>query len=66
MTVVQQLGSKMREAGPEISHDQDALPEVSSAALASMLLGRHTSPTWAPRRPERMLSVREVPNGMIP
>jgi hypothetical protein len=45
MTVVQQLGTKMREAGPEISHDKGALPEASSAALTSMLPGRHTAPT---------------------
>src|SRR6185312_2806781 len=39
----QHLGAKMRDAGMEISLYRDALPEASSAALASMLLGRHTS-----------------------
>jgi RNA polymerase sigma-70 factor (ECF subfamily) len=62
----QQLGTKMRDEGPEISLDQGSLPEVSSAALASMLLGRHTSPTQAARRADRMPSVREVPNGLDP
>jgi RNA polymerase sigma-70 factor (ECF subfamily) len=43
----QHLGTKMRDAGLEISVYQGALPEASSAALASMLLGWHTSPTQA-------------------
>jgi RNA polymerase sigma-70 factor, ECF subfamily len=51
----QHLGTKMRAAGLEISLYQGALPEASSAALASMLLGRHTSPTQAAQRAERML-----------
>ena len=37
----QHLGTKMRDAGLEISLYREALPEASSAALASMLLGRH-------------------------
>ncbi len=45
------LGTKMRDAGLEISLYQGALPEASSAALASMLLGRHTSPTQAALHP---------------
>jgi DNA-directed RNA polymerase specialized sigma24 family protein len=31
-----------------------------------MPLGRHTSPTQAARRAERILSVREAPNGLDP
>ena len=46
----QHLGTRMRDAGREISLFQGAMPEASSAALASMLLGRHTSPTEAARR----------------
>ena len=46
----QHLGTKMRDAGMEISLYRDALPEASSAALASMLLGKHTSPTQAALR----------------
>src|SRR6516165_12199818 len=49
----QHLGTRMRDAGLEISLYQGALPQASSAALASMLLGRHTSPTQAARRAER-------------
>jgi RNA polymerase sigma-70 factor, ECF subfamily len=56
----QHLGTKMRAAGLEISLYQGALPEASSAALASMLLGRHTSPTQAAQRAERMLRVQEA------
>jgi RNA polymerase sigma-70 factor, ECF subfamily len=58
----QHLGTQMRDAGREISLFQGALPEVSSAALASMLLGRQTSPTQAAVRAERMLRVQEALN----
>jgi RNA polymerase sigma-70 factor (ECF subfamily) len=58
----QHLGTKMRDAGQEISLYQGALPEVSSAALASMLLGRQTTPTQAARRAERMLRVQAALN----
>ena len=37
----------MRDAGCEVSLQRGAMPEASSAALASMLLGRLTSPTQA-------------------
>jgi RNA polymerase sigma-70 factor (ECF subfamily) len=60
------LGAKMRDAGLEISLYQGALPEASSAALASMLLGRHTSPTQAAVRAERMLRVQEALNTLDP
>ena len=56
----------MRDAGLEISLYQGALPEASSAALASMLLGRHTSPTQAAQRAERMLRVQEALNSLDP
>jgi hypothetical protein len=46
----QHLGTKMREAGPEISHYQGSLSEAKSAVLGSMILGRHASPTQADRR----------------
>ena len=62
----QHLGTKMRDAGQEISLYQGALPQASSAALASMLLGRHTSPTQAAQRAERMLRVQEALNGLDP
>ncbi len=60
------LGTRMRDAGLEISLYQDALPEASSAALASMLLGRHTSPTQAAQRAERLLRVQEALNSLDP
>jgi RNA polymerase sigma-70 factor (ECF subfamily) len=60
------LGAKMREAGLEISLYPGALPEASSAALASMLLGRQTSPTQAAQRAERMLRVQEALNSLDP
>jgi RNA polymerase sigma-70 factor (ECF subfamily) len=62
----QHLGAKMRDAGQEISLFQGALPQASSAALASMLLGRHTSPTQAAQRAERMLRVQEALNSLDP
>ena len=60
------LGMKMRDAGLEISLYQGALPEASSAALASMILGRHTSPTQAAQRAERLLRVQEALNSLDP
>jgi RNA polymerase sigma-70 factor, ECF subfamily len=60
------LGTKMRDAGLEISLYQGASPEASSAALASMLLGRHTSPTQAAQRAERLLRVQEALNSLDP
>jgi RNA polymerase sigma-70 factor (ECF subfamily) len=60
----QHLGTAMRDAGREIALFQGALPEASSAVLASMLLGRHTSPTQAARRAERMLRVQEALNSL--
>ena len=62
----QHLGTKMRDAGLEVSLFQGALPEPSSAALASMLLGRHTTPTQAAQRAERMLRVQEALNSLDP
>src|SRR5438270_8554229 len=60
------LGTRMRDAGLEISIYQGALPEASSAALAAMLLGRHTSPTQAAQRAERMMRVQEALNSLDP
>jgi RNA polymerase sigma-70 factor (ECF subfamily) len=60
------LGSMMRDAGREVSLYREPLPEASSAALASMLLGQHTSPTQAALRAERMLRVQEGLNSLDP
>ena len=62
----QHFGTRMRDAGLEISIYQGALPEASSAALASMLLGRLTSPTQAAQRAERILRVQEALNTLDP
>jgi RNA polymerase sigma-70 factor (ECF subfamily) len=60
------LGAQLRDAGLEIALDREALPQAGSAALASMLLGRHTSPTQAARRAERLLRIREALNTLDP
>lgn len=58
------IGAKMRDAGREVSLFDEALPQASSAALASMLLGRLTSPTQAAQRAEKLLRVQEALNGL--
>jgi RNA polymerase sigma-70 factor (ECF subfamily) len=60
------LGAQMRDAGAEVSLYRGALPEASSAALASMLLGRHTSPSQAAQRAERLLRVQDALNTLDP
>ena len=60
------LGTRMRDAGHEVSLYRDPLPQASSAALASMLLGRLTSPSRAALRAERVLQVQEALNELDP
>lgn len=60
------LGAQRRDAGMEVSLYRHALPGASSAALASMLLGRMTSPTQAAQRAERLLRVQEALNSLDP
>jgi RNA polymerase sigma-70 factor, ECF subfamily len=60
------LGTARRDAGLEISLYREPLPQASSAALASMLLGRQTSPTQAAQRAERMLRIQEALNTLDP
>jgi RNA polymerase sigma-70 factor, ECF subfamily len=60
------LGTKMRDAGHEVSLYRDPLPPASSAALASMLLGRLTSPSDAAIRAEQILQVQEAVNSLEP
>jgi RNA polymerase sigma-70 factor (ECF subfamily) len=62
----QHLGTHMRDAGREVSLYRGSLPEASSAALASMLLGRQTSPTQAAQRAERLLRIQEALNSLDP
>src|SRR5262249_32760207 len=60
------LGTKMRDATQEVSLHRDPLPQASSAALASMLLGRLTSPSNAAIRAEQVLRVQEALNALDP
>jgi len=60
------LGAQMRDAGLEVSIYRGALPEASSAALAAQLLGKHTSPTQAAVRAERMMRLQEALNTLDP
>src|SRR4051812_29829253 len=60
------LGTKMREAGREISLNRGGVPAASSAALASMLLGKLTSPTQAAVRAERIARLQEALNTLEP
>jgi RNA polymerase sigma-70 factor (ECF subfamily) len=58
------LGTQMRDPGREVSLLQGALPAASSAALAAQLLGKHTSPTQALLRAERILRLQEALNNL--
>ena len=60
------LGSKMRDAGQEISLHRGALPQASSLSLAAQLLGRLTSPSRAAIRAETRLRVQEALNSLDP
>ena len=60
------LGTQMRDAGREVSLYRGALPAASSAALAAQLLGRHTSPTQAALRAERILRLQDALNTLDP
>src|SRR6516162_5353077 len=60
------LGTKMRDAGQEVSLHQGALPQVSSLSLAEHLMGRLTTASHAAMRVELKLRVQEALNGMDP
>jgi RNA polymerase sigma-70 factor (ECF subfamily) len=60
------LGSKMRDAGQEISIYRGSMPQASSVSLAAQLLGRFTSPSHAVIRAETQLRVQEALNSMDP
>src|SRR5262249_12312417 len=59
-------GTKLRDAGQEVSLYRDPLPHATSAALASMLLGHLTSPSHAAVRAELVLQVQEALNSLDP
>jgi len=46
------LGTKMRDAGQEVSLHRGALPQVTSLSLAEHLLGKLTTPSHAAMRAE--------------
>ncbi len=60
------LGTRMRDAAQEVSLYRDPMPQASSAALASMLLGRLTTPSNAAIRAEQILQVQEAVNSLEP
>ncbi|HKB04223.1 MAG TPA: sigma-70 family RNA polymerase sigma factor [Gemmataceae bacterium] len=60
------LGAQLRDAGREVSLFREALPAASSAALAAHLLGKHTSPTQAAVRAERLIRLQEAINALDP
>jgi len=60
------LGTKIRDAGREISLHQGALQQASSQTLAAQLLGRFTSPSEAAARAELQLRVQEALNSLEP
>jgi RNA polymerase sigma-70 factor (ECF subfamily) len=62
----QHLGAQMRDARREVSLYRAALPVASSAALAAQLLGKHTSPSEAAIRAERLLRLQEAVNRLDP
>ena len=60
----QHLGTKMRDAGLEVSLYRGDFPPSSSASLAELLLGRLTTPSRAAIRAETQLRVQEALNAM--
>jgi RNA polymerase sigma-70 factor (ECF subfamily) len=60
------LGTKMRDAGQEVSLYRGALPQASSESLAVQLLGKLTSPSRAAIRAETQIRIQEAINSMDP
>jgi RNA polymerase sigma-70 factor (ECF subfamily) len=60
------LGTRMRDVSQEVSLYRDPLPQTSSAALVSMLMGRLTTPSNAAIRAEQILKVQEAVNALDP
>jgi RNA polymerase sigma-70 factor (ECF subfamily) len=60
------LGAQMRAAGREVSLDQPALPQATSAALAAQLMGRMTRPSEAAIRAEMKARLHEALDCMDP
>lgn len=60
------LGTKMRDAGLEVSLHRGPLPQVTSLSLAEHLLGKLTTASRAAMRVELKLRVQEALNSMAP
>lgn len=60
------LGTKMRDAGQEVSLYRGPMPQASSLSLAAQLLGRITSPSLAAIRAETQIRIQEALNSMDP
>jgi RNA polymerase sigma-70 factor (ECF subfamily) len=60
------LGTRMRDAGREVSLYRGTMPEASSAALAAQLLGHATRPSEAAVRAEVKIRLQEALNAMDP
>ena len=60
------LGTQMRDVSQEVSLYRDPMPQTSSAALVSMLLGRLTTPSNAAIRAKQILKVQEAVNSLDP
>src|SRR5262249_34670923 len=58
------LGTRIRDAGREVSLYRGALPEASSVALAAQLLGRECRPSEAVARAELKLRLQDALNRM--
>src|SRR5437764_497826 len=58
------LGTKMRDAGQEVSLHGGPLPQVTSLSLAEHLLGKLTTASQAAMRVELKLRVQEALNSM--
>jgi RNA polymerase sigma-70 factor (ECF subfamily) len=62
----QHLGTRMRDAGLEVSLYRGGCPQASSVSLAELLLGRLTTASHAAVRAETQLRVQEALNAMDP
>jgi RNA polymerase sigma-70 factor (ECF subfamily) len=60
------LGAQARDAGREISLNQEAYPAATSASLAAQLLGRLTSPSQAAIKAELQQRVQEALDALNP
>jgi RNA polymerase sigma-70 factor (ECF subfamily) len=60
------LGTRVRDAGREVSIHHGPWPEASSQTLAAQLFGHFTSPSEAVARAELQLRIQEALNAMDP